>query len=98
MRKKPSAEENRLFIELTSGNVNNLFLMSVELNGVQTSCIFAYEEIPNDKEKAMFFPVALLMNDEIAKNMKLPEGIDELTLPDFDEDEEDDDLPKLNLN
>lgn len=91
MKKKPTKEENELFEDLTSGQVDNIFLMAIEVNGVETTCIMAYEEVPGEEGKIVFSPVAIIVNDEIAKNIKLPEGIDELKLPDLDNTDEDED-------
>jgi hypothetical protein len=89
MRKKPTLEENRLFEGLTDGSAANLFLLAIELNGVETTAICAYEDIPGE-EKIMFAPVAILVTEDIAKQIKLPEGIDELTLGDLDKEDPDD--------
>lgn len=96
MKNKPSEEENKLFEDLTSGEAGNLFLMAVEVNGVETTCIFTFEDIP-DEERIIFAPVAILVNEEMARQIKLPEKFDELTLPKFDiPDEGEDDNPDEN--
>jgi hypothetical protein len=43
MKDRPSKEENKLFVDLTSGLAGNLILMPIELDGKETTCIFAYE-------------------------------------------------------
>lgn len=107
MKNKPTKEENKLFEELTGGEAGNLFLMAVEVNGVETTCIFAWEDVPGE-EKVLFAPIAILVNDGMVGQIKMPEKFEELTLPRFDdsddedEDQEDNDslfgLPPLNPN
>jgi hypothetical protein len=104
MRDKPTEEELKIFEELTSGEVGNLLLMAVEYEGKETSCIFAYELDPD--RKPILTPIVLLVTEEIANGIKLPEGFSEITLPHFfnnDEDDNDPDdplnnLPDINLN
>jgi hypothetical protein len=97
MKDRPSKEENKLFVDLTSGLAGNLILMPIELDGKETTCIFAYEEIPNDTNLALV-PIAILVTDDIARMIKTPEGIDELTINDLDNDSEEDDEPDFLSN
>lgn len=82
---KPSEEEYKLFLELASGKAENLCLIKVEINGIKTACICCFEPVEGT-DQAMFAPVAILVNDEIAKEIKLPDGMDEFKLPDTDLD------------
>jgi O-acetyl-ADP-ribose deacetylase (regulator of RNase III) len=69
-------KQKEIFDTLVSGEADNVLLLPVEYNGIKTGCIFGFGE---GKDGSMIiWPVALMVNTEIASKIVVPKELGEL--------------------